>query len=91
MMTKAMALDYAADGVRVNAICPGDVDTPMLTAEAEMSGVDLDEYLANAAESSPNGRITTPEEVAALAIYLASDAAVQITGTSITIDGGDSA
>jgi meso-butanediol dehydrogenase/(S,S)-butanediol dehydrogenase/diacetyl reductase len=90
MMTKAMALDTAADGVRVNAICPGSVDTPMLAAGAELADQDVDEYLAEQAESSPNGRISTPEEVAGLALYLASDAASQITGTAIAIDGGES-
>ena len=90
MMTKALALDTAADGIRVNAICPGSVDTPMLSAGAELADQDVDEYLAEQAESSPNGRISTPEEVAGLALYLASDAASQITGTAIAIDGGES-
>ncbi len=90
-LTKAMALDYALHGLRVNAICPGDVDTPMLANEAENREVDLDDYLAQAAEQSPNGRIATPEEVAALILFLASDAALHITGTAIPIDGGSSA
>ena len=88
LLTRAMAIDHAGDGLRVNAICPGDVDTPMLAAEAEEQGVDLDEFLAEAAEQSPNGRVATPEEVAGLALYLASDIASHITGTAIPIDGG---
>lgn len=88
LMTRAMALDYAADGLRVNAICPGDVDTPMLAGEAESEDKDVDEYLADAAEASPNGRIATPEDIAALTIFLASDAASHITGTAIPCDGG---
>ena len=88
MLTKAMALDAALDGVRMNAICPGGVDTPMLAAGAELAGQDIDEFLAEVAESSPNGRIATPEDVAALVLFLASDAATQITGTAIPIDGG---
>jgi NAD(P)-dependent dehydrogenase (short-subunit alcohol dehydrogenase family) len=91
MLTKALARDSARDGVRVNAICPGGVDTPMLAAGAEQSGQDTDEFLEMVATHSPNGRIATPEEVAGLALFLASDAASQITGTAIPIDGGLSA
>jgi NAD(P)-dependent dehydrogenase (short-subunit alcohol dehydrogenase family) len=90
-LTKAMAIDHARDGLRINAVCPGDIDTPMLVSEAEDEGVDLEEHLAQAAEDSPNGRIGTPEEVAALILFLASDAATHITGTAIPIDGGVSA
>ena len=90
-LTKAMAIDHARDGLRINAVCPGDIDTPMLVSEAEDEGVDLEEHLAQAAEDSPNGRIGTPEEVAALIVFLASDAALHITGTAIPIDGGVSA
>lgn len=91
LLTRAMALDCARDGIRVNAVCPGDVDTPMLLAEAADNDMDIEDYLAQAAEENPNGRIGTPEEVAALALFLASDAATHITGTAIPIDGGASA
>ncbi len=91
MLTKALAKDNAADGIRVNAICPGGVDTPMLAASAEAAGQDTQDYLDTAAQFSPNGRIATPEEVAGLALFLASDAAGQMTGTAIPIDGGLSA
>jgi meso-butanediol dehydrogenase/(S,S)-butanediol dehydrogenase/diacetyl reductase len=90
-LTKAMAIDHARDGLRINAVCPGDIDTPMLVSEAEDEGIDLEDHLAEAAEQSPNGRIGTPEEVAALVVFLASDAATHITGTAIPIDGGVSA
>jgi len=90
-LTRAMAIDHARDGLRINAVCPGDIDTPMLTNEAEDEGVDLVDHLAQAAEESPNGRIGTPEEVATLILFLASDAATHITGTAIPIDGGVSA
>lgn len=91
MLTKAMAKDLARSNVRVNAICPGGVDTPMLATGAEDSGLDVDEFLEAVAQSSPNGHIATPEEVAALVVFLASDAASHITGTAIPIDGGLSA
>ena len=88
LMTRAMALDHAAAGLRVNAICPGGVDTPMLASAAEDSDMDVDGYLAMVAAESPNGRIASPEDIAALAFFLASDAARHITGTAIPIDGG---
>jgi NAD(P)-dependent dehydrogenase (short-subunit alcohol dehydrogenase family) len=91
LLTKAMARDHARDGLRVNAVCPGDVDTPMLAGEADEQGVELDAYLAEAAEGSPNGRVATPEEVAALTLFLASDAATHVTGAAIPIDGGATA
>ena len=91
MLTRAMAKDHARGGLRVNAICPGDVDTPMLVTEAELVEEDIDEFLADAAEDSPNGRIAEPGEVASLVLYLASDAARHITGTAISIDGGATA
>ncbi|MCH9693415.1 MAG: SDR family oxidoreductase [Gammaproteobacteria bacterium] len=91
MLTKAMARDAASDGVRINAICPGGVDTPMLAAGAETTGQEVDEFLDMVAVDSPNGKISAPEDVAALALFLASDAATQITGATIPIDGGLSA
>ena len=89
LMTKAMALDHADEGVRVNAICPGDVETPMLYAEGAARGLGSEEAVKEADKGSPTGRVTTPEEVAALVAFLASDAAAQITGSAIPIDGGN--
>ena len=87
-LTRSMALDHADDDVRVNAICPGGVDTPMLAVRAEEEDKDVDDFLAELAEGSPNGRIATPEDIACLVLFLASDAASHITGTAIPIDGG---
>ena len=91
MMSKAIALDVAGDGIRVNVICPGGVDTPMLAAGAEETGLDTEDFLEVVANASPNGRISTPEDIAGLAFFLASDAASQITGAVIPMDGGLSA
>ena len=88
LLTRAMAFDYASEGVRVNAICPGGVDTPMLAAGAEDGDEEVDEFLGKVARFSPNGRIAEPGDIAALVMFLASDAASHITGTAIPIDGG---
>jgi len=91
LLTKAMARDHAGEGLRVNAICPGDVDTPMLAGEAEAQGVDVDAYIEESAASIPDGRIATPEEIAALALFLSGDSATHINGTAILVDGADNA
>ncbi len=86
MLSKSMAKDYGRKGVRVNAVCPGGVDTPMLAQGAEDE--DVDEFLEKVASFSPNGRIATPEDVAQLVLFLASDAARHINGAALPIDGG---
>ena len=91
LMSKAMALDHAAEGVRINAVCPGDVETPMLYRSGATHGHDRKRALREANEASRTGRVTTPEEVAALVAFLASDEAAQITGAAIPIDGGNTA
>ncbi|MFQ5742296.1 MAG: SDR family NAD(P)-dependent oxidoreductase [Acidobacteriota bacterium] len=87
LLTKAMALDHGADNIRVNCICPGDTDTPMLRDEARQLGESCDRFLAAAARR-PLQRVGHPEEIARAALYLASDAASFVTGTSLVIDGG---
>jgi meso-butanediol dehydrogenase / (S,S)-butanediol dehydrogenase / diacetyl reductase len=91
LMSKAMALDHAAEGVRINAVCPGDVETPMLYRSGAAHGLDEPSALREANESSRTGRVTTAAEVAALVAFLASDDAAQITGAAIPIDGGNTA
>lgn len=91
LMTKAMALDHAHEQIRINAICPGDVETPMLYAEGAARGLDPAAAIRDADALSFTGRVTTANEVAGLVLYLASDDAAQITGAAIPIDGGNSA
>ncbi len=91
MLTKAMAKDHGRDGLRVNAICPGGVDTPMLAEGAADEDLEVDEFLDVVASFSPNGRISTPEDVANLVNWLASDEARYASGQLWVIDGGLSA
>jgi len=86
-LTKAMALDHAPDGIRVVCICPGDTDTPMLRDEAAQLGETEDAFLAGAARR-PLGRVGTPADIAEAALFLASDAAAFVTGTTLVVDGG---
>ena len=87
-LTRAMALDHARDCIRVNAVCPGAVDTPMLLSGHERSGAQRDEVFANNLASIPQGRIAGPEEVASVVAFLCSDASAHITGAAIPVDGG---
>ena len=90
LLTKAMAIDHARQGVRVNCICPGDVDTPMLKVDARLRGMNLEDYLAAAADR-PMGRIGKSEEIASAALFLATDASSFMTGTTLVVDGGGTA
>jgi NAD(P)-dependent dehydrogenase (short-subunit alcohol dehydrogenase family) len=90
LLTKAMAIDHGRQGIRVNCICPGDVDTPMLPEDAKRRGQGWEEYLRGAA-NRPLGRIGTPEEIARAALFLASDDSSFMTGASLVVDGGGSA
>jgi len=86
-LTRAMALDHAAEGIRVNAVCPGAVDTPMLTSQ-HGQGVTPDAVRAQNLAAIPQGRIPVAEEIAELIAFLASEASRHITGAAIPIDGG---
>ena len=91
LLTKALAVDHAAEGIRINAVCPGDVATPMLFRDAEAQGFGRDAVMRESAATTRSGRVTTPEEVAALVAWLASDEAAQVNGTTILMDGGSAA
>jgi meso-butanediol dehydrogenase/(S,S)-butanediol dehydrogenase/diacetyl reductase len=88
MLTKSMAIELAKAGVRVNAVCPGSVDTPFLRNFRVPEGADM-ALLSRA--SSPMGRLIDPTEVAAAVAYLASDDAATISGTTLVIDGAATA
>lgn len=90
MLTKAMAIDHAAQNIRVNCICPGSVDTPLLEKEMEdLGGVDKMRPLF--AARHPLNRICSPEEVARTVLFLASDDSSFTTGVALPVDGGRSA
>jgi NAD(P)-dependent dehydrogenase (short-subunit alcohol dehydrogenase family) len=87
-LTRALAIDHGRDGIRVNCVCPGDTDTPMLRGELRDLGVDPEAGLAESAAARPLGRIVTAEEVAAAIAFLASEAASGITGATLVVDAG---
>lgn len=85
-ITRAMALDHVKDGIRINAVCPGEVNTPMLAAER--SGPVTAEVLRRLAETVPLGRLAEPVEIARVVLFLASDAASYMTGATVNVDAG---
>jgi NAD(P)-dependent dehydrogenase (short-subunit alcohol dehydrogenase family) len=90
LMTKAMAIDHGAQGIRINCVCPGDVETPMLPADAKIRGQTWDDYLAGCAQR-PLGRVGTAEEIAKAVLFLASDDSSFMTGAALVVDGGGTA
>ena len=88
-MTRAMAIDFGKYNIRVNTVCPGDIDTPMLRSECEqLGGVYDDEYKKSCAVGRPLERIGTTEDVANAVLFLASNLSTWVTGTHIVVDGG---
>jgi NAD(P)-dependent dehydrogenase (short-subunit alcohol dehydrogenase family) len=88
VMTKAMAMDHGEDGIRVNAVCPGDTETPMEHEDARNQGLTWEQYVAQAAEGRPIERMATPEEIARAVLFLASDESSYVTGVALPVDGG---
>lgn len=86
-MTRAMAIDHGPQNIRVNCVCPGDTDTPMLREEASQLAQNEESFLEEAAER-PLGRYGEPMEVARAVFFLASEAASYVTGTALVVDGG---
>ena len=88
MMTKCLALDYALKNIRVNCVCPGEIETPMFLQEAATRGISADEHRKDIAACHPIGRLGEPREVANAVLFLASDDSSFITGTAFSVDGG---
>jgi len=86
-LTRAMAIDHGREGIRVNCVCPGDVDTPLLHEEAAQLGEDEAGFMKKAADR-PINRVGQPEDVANAVLYLASDMSKWVTGTTLVVDGG---
>ena len=86
-LTKSIATDYATKGIRCNAICPGAVESPSLEERLHAQG-DYSKARAGFIARQPMGRIGLPEEIASLAVYLASDESAYMTGQALAIDGG---
>jgi len=86
-LSRAMAIDHGKDGIRVNCVCPGDIDTEMLNEEAVQLGVSKSEFLKQAADR-PLHRLGLPEDVANAVLYFASDLSAWVTGSILVVDGG---
>ncbi len=87
-LTKSVAADFITQGIRCNAICPGTVESPSLQQRIKAQGGNYEDVLSAFIARQPIGRIGTPEEIAALAVYLASDESSYTTGVAWSIDGG---
>ena len=87
-LTKAVAADYVAKGIRCNAICPGTVESPSLEERMKALGGNFEEVRRTFTQRQPMGRMGKPGEIAHLAVYLASDESSFTTGTTHVIDGG---
>jgi len=86
-LTRAMAIDHGKHNIRVNCVCPGDVETPMLRSECVQLGEDLTVFMREAA-NRPLGRVGTPDDIANAVLFLASPMASWITGVALVVDGG---
>ena len=86
-LTRAMAIDHGPQNIRVNCVCPGDVDTPLLRSEAVQLGADTGEFMAEAADR-PLARVGTPLDIAKAVYFLVSDLSPWVTGAVLTVDGG---
>ena len=87
-LTQCMGMDHAHQGIRINAVCPNEVNTPMLRSGFEKRGFDPDTAVAELGTTVPLGRIAEPEDIADVVLFLASDAARYMCGTLVEVNGG---
>ena len=87
-LTRALALDHAREGIRVNAVCPGEVDTPMLRSAGRPQPLTDDELATIGERVVPMGRLAHPDEIARVVVFLLSDAASYMTGACVPVDAG---
>ena len=90
LLTRSLARELAPEGIRVNCLCPGGTDTALLRRFVATSG-SADQALTGLGERVPMGRLARPEEIAAAALFLASDDASYVTGVALPVDGGATA
>lgn len=88
MLCRAMALDHAGDGIRVNCVCPGSIDTPLLQQDMRSRGVPIEEAIEQDRGAHPMNRIGRPDEVARAALFLSCDDSSFTTGSALFVDGG---
>jgi len=86
-LTRAMAIDHGKHNIRINCVCPGDIDTPMLASECAQLGEDKAAFMRDAA-NRPLARVGTPDDVANAVLFLASPMSSWVTGTALVVDGG---
>ncbi len=86
-LTRAMAIDHGQNNIRVNCVCPGDVETPMLLSECTQLGEDVQTFMREAA-NRPLARVGTPDDIANAVLFLASPMSSWITGAALVVDGG---
>lgn len=87
-LTQCLGRDHARDGIRVNAVCPNEVDTPMLRTGFAIRGLDPETAVADLGETVPLGRIALPSDIADVVVFLASDDARYICGSLVEVNGG---
>ena len=87
-LTQCMGMDHAGDGVRINAVCPNEVDTPMLRTGFAMRGFDPGSAVAELGRTVPLGRVAVPDDIADVVLFLASDAARYMCGALVEVNGG---